>query len=617
MKTSQEGGSGRKGRRAVQDGAGVPKLTGADIELGNFIQGGHHAGTTYAEASRAILREIQGIERVSEFSTQCDCERCRALREQKASTGAVYGGKEGSNLTYSYSTGAQDWGRKYLPANGGCIYIDLDHLEMCLPEVLTAYDHVAAFRAMLRIVTDGLDRANRRLPGGQRIVVLVNNSDGQGHSYGSHLDVLVSRRSYDHIFNRKLHHQLFLASLFASSIAITGSGKVGSENGQPAVAFQISSRADHLERLCAVQTTFNRPLINSRDESLCGNPSLASDPGHPGLHLARLHIICYDNTLMQTATLLKVGITQIFLSMLEQQQQQGPELILDDPVEAVQVWSRDPSLKAKARLASGKQYSAVDMQEAILEHAAKFVGEGWADSTVPRAREILDLWTETVGLLRRGDFDALSRRLDWVLKWRILQAVVEEKGLEWESPVVKHLDQVYSSLDPDEGLFWAYERSGMCDKVVTDGEIERFINEPPDDTRAWLRAQLLRRAEPSTIVDVDWDAIRFKFREQAGDRWPFYSYATMEMPDPCGFTRALFQARLDQARSVETLVRSLEHGGGVPHHHEDSAQEEGGAGAVATVRRPAPPARLGNKPQGGASPEEKQTVGEGGSDGSR
>jgi len=45
----------------------------------------------------------------------------------------------------------QDRGRRFLPTNGGCAYIDLDHLELALPETLSAFDHVAYWRAMLHV----------------------------------------------------------------------------------------------------------------------------------------------------------------------------------------------------------------------------------------------------------------------------------------------------------------------------------------------------------------------------------------------------------------------------------------------------------------------------------
>ena len=126
--------------------------------------------------------------------------------------------------------------------------------SVCIPEVLSAYDHVAAWHAMLRVARDALDAANARQPPDARIQVLVNNSDGSSNSYGSHLNFLLTRQAWDDMFRRKLHQLLYLAAYQASSIVFTGQGKVGAENGAPRVRYQLSQRADFLERLVGTQT---------------------------------------------------------------------------------------------------------------------------------------------------------------------------------------------------------------------------------------------------------------------------------------------------------------------------------------------------------------------------
>src|SRR2546425_10889079 len=213
----------------------LPKLCGADVELGNFIVGLDQTGGTGPAASRALLREIDGLPGAPVFGPSL----------------SRWGGwKSGDDALASprYGYNPQDWGRKYLPSNGGCCYIDLDHLELCLPEVLSAYDHAACWHAMLRIARAALEKANEKLPERKQIQVLVNNSDGRGNSYGSHLNFLITRRAWDNIFRRKIHYMLYLAAFQASSIVYIGQGKVGSENGAPDVVFQISQRADFFER---------------------------------------------------------------------------------------------------------------------------------------------------------------------------------------------------------------------------------------------------------------------------------------------------------------------------------------------------------------------------------
>ncbi len=502
----------------------VPKLCGADIELGNFVLGLERVGGSGYEASRALLREIEAPY----------AERGR------------YGG-------YAYNP--QDWGRKYLSSNGGCFYIDLDHLECCLPEVLSAYDHVAAWHAMLRIARQALTAANAKLPAGQTIQVMINNSDGRGNSYGSHLNFLVTRRAWDNIFERKMHHLLYLAAFQASSIVYTGQGKVGAENGTPAVAYQLSQRADFFESLTGIQTTYRRPIVNSRDEALCGQGQRASgtyEPG-PSSELARLHCIFFDNTLCHGSSLLKVGVMQLMLALLEAERI-DPGLILDDPVAAVVRWSHDPTLKARARMASGKGMTAVELQLRFLEEAQRFAARGGFDAVVPRAGEILTLWEDTLVKLRAGDLTALAGRLDWVLKLRTLERALQSRpGLTWEAPQMKHLDFLYGSLDREQGLYWASEQLDEVEQLVSEPDIERFVHEPPDDTRAWTRATLLRIAGADGVQEVDWDAI--KFRRAVPGYWS--QVRTLRLDDPLGFTKAAVEDVIERASTLGEILDAL------------------------------------------------------------
>jgi proteasome accessory factor A len=518
----------------------LPKLCGADIELGNFILGLERRGSTGYEASRALLREIEGLPRTPSYPY------------------SYGGGYFGSSAGYysggsGYGYNPQDWGRKYLSTNGGCVYIDLDHLELCLPEVTGAYDHVAAWHAMLRIARQALMAANAKLPPGQKIQVLVNNSDGQGNSYGSHVNFLITRRAWENLFKRKIYPMLYLAACQVSSIVCTGQGKVGAENGAPPVEFQLSQRADFFETLTGEQTTFNRPLVNSRDEALCGHSRYGTLGGRATGDMARLHCIFFDNTLCHVASLLKVGVMQIVLAMIEAERI-NLNLILDDPLDAVVRWSHDPTLQARARMTSGREPTAVELQLLFLEEAKRFVEAGGCDERVPRAGEILALWEDTLLKLQKGDFAALAPRLDWVLKLGILQrAMKQHPDLTWNSPQIKHLDHLYSSLDPSEGLYWAYENSGLVERIVTEAQIEQFVHGPPEDTRAWTRAMLLRKAGPDLVDGVDWDWVRFK---KGGSYW-WPTYRTLDLANPLAFTKTETERIFQETTTLDATLDAL------------------------------------------------------------
>ena len=522
----------------------LPKVCGADLELGNFILGVKSEGSTGREASRALLAAIKGLPRRDFIRYSNPPSNWQSM---------VYGGQQGSGHKFHCSRDddyhPQDWGRKFLAENGGCIYIDLDHLELAICEVTNAWDHVAATHAMLRIARAAMHAANADQSDGRRIQVLVNNSDGQGNSYGSHLNFLITRRAWENIFNRKFHYLQYLASYQVSSMIFTGQGKVGAENGAPATPFQLSQRADFFEKLSSLPTTFQRGLVNSRDEALCGKSDNSTRPGAP----ARLHSIFFDNTLAHGSSVLKVGVMQIILAMLEAERC-DPSLILDDAVEAAIRISHDPTLQTCVELTSGAQLTAIELQERFLHDARQFAAELGFAGVVPRSAEILDLWEDTLAKLKAGDLQQLAPRLDWVAKLMTLERAMDRRPeLDWGSPEIKMLDHLYSSLD-DDGIYWSYENNGFAERLVDDARIQHLTENPPDDTRAWTRAMLLRCGRESHIDSVDWDSVGFKLRGR--NYWP--SYRRVSLGNPLMLTRVEAEPLFQRAASLEEILDSIE-----------------------------------------------------------
>jgi Pup amidohydrolase len=526
----------------------LPKLCGADIELGNFIIGLEQSGGTGYQASRALLAEIHGLPR-----RQNRYYGNGFYGNWSSSLSTAHGAWENSRTGICASTNEsaynpQDVSRRFLSSNGGCAYIDLDHVELCLPEVCSAFDHVAAWHGMLRIMRTALDRANEGRPPNRRIQVLVNNSDGQGNSYGSHLNFLIRRLTFDNLFCRKPHYLQFLASFQVSSILLTGQGKVGAENDRPSAPYQISQRADFCATLQGVQTTYDRPIVNSRDEALCGRRGI-DDPSAP----ARLHVIFFDSALAHGSALFRVGPMQLILTLIELGLVNA-RLILDDPLSALLCYSHDPTLQSRAELICGERLTALELQSAYLEEVKRYAAQGVFQGVVLRAEEIIALWEDTVCKFAKGDWMAVAPRLDWVMKLMAIERAMEQGSeLDWDSPEIKVIDHLYSSLDSD-GLYWAYEASGFAAQLVTPERIAHFTANPPADTRAWTRAMLLRRATPDIVVSVDWDTITFKLRGRY--TWP--TYRTLSLANPLGFTEAEAQPIFDSFLDFGDLLDALE-----------------------------------------------------------
>lgn len=520
----------------------LPKICAADVEVGNFITGIDACGSTCELAARAVLSEIAGVAR------------------DALSDGASGSPPEPSGT----SLDSRDWGRTWLLTNGGCCYIDLSHLELCLPECRSAYAHTAAWHAMLRIARRAQTRANAKLPEGQRIEIIVNCSDGKSNSYGAHQDYQITREAWDNLFKRRLHYMLFLASHQVSSIILTGQGKVGAENGRPKVDFQISQRADFFHVLQSQHTTFDRPLCNSRREFHSGDGAAYWRGVPRGRRPARLHCIFYDSVLCHAANILRTGMMQIVLAMVEGHRV-NPGLIVEDPVHAVSAWSHDPSLRRKMRMASGKRYTAVELQMRFAEEAREFAERHDLAGIVPGASSILALWQDSLDKFRAGATGQLIPRVDWLLKKSIMEEALRcDPSLSWDSHQLKYLDHLYASLDPRAGLFWQYESGGVTERLVREEHIEALTKEPPSDTRAWSRAMILRRIGQRNVRSVNWDCV--SCRDGGDDYWS--PRIELELPDPAGFTRANVGPILERVQSLGELHSALcdlrARGAGVP-----------------------------------------------------
>jgi len=538
-----------------------PPLGGGDLELCNFILGRGDERDTAMEAARKLVAEFDGIPAEGRAESAWTDNRDYPGVYRDNALFRSYGAWDRPASDRKNAINPQDWSRKFT-LNGGSAYIDLSHAEICIPEVRSPQDYVKYHHAMLRVAAGAQASANEKLRlYGRQLQVMANNSDGPA-SWGAHTNFLIPRSTFDDIASRKIHYLSFLASYQVSSIVFTGQGKAGSENNEPAVEYQITQRGDFMQCVCGTQTTFNRPLVNLRDEAHCGRKSSP---------WARLHVIFYDAALCHVANYLKFGVMQIVLGMIASGRV-NLKLILDDPVDALHGWGHDITLRRRCRTMLGEELTAVELQLRFLQEARQFVDSGECD--LADAPRIMSLWEDTLMKLKAGDFEALAGRLDWVLKLLAIRGAMERKPeLTWDSPEVKCLDMCYSSLNPGDGLFWAFERAGSTQRIVPEEEILRATTEPPQDSRAWTRAMLLRRFGDS-VESMDWDRIRFRL-----DRGGFAGseFRTLEMPDPLGMTREKMERVLTDGKSLVEVLDELGSRADVPSSDvvQSSCYEQG------------------------------------------
>jgi proteasome accessory factor A len=412
--------------------------------------------------------------------------------------------------------------------NGARYYVDHAHPEYSTPECASIRDLVVHDKAGERVLERSLAELERAVPGGQRIAVYKNNSDGKGNSYGTHENYLVDRATPFASIVRDL------TPFFVSRQIFTGAGKVGAEapwDDRDRHRFQLTQRADFFEAEVGLETTLKRPIINTRDEP-------HADPDK----YRRLHVIVGDANLCEVAIFLKLGTTALVLKMIEDEYL--PDLTLANPVASLHEVSRDPTCRAEVRLADGRRPSAIQLQWEYLERAKKYVDQ---EDTTAENQEVVERW-EAVLTALEDDPLQLHRELDWVAKYRLLEAYRERDGLGWNDHKLRLVDLQYHDVRRGKGLYHRLVAGGNVERLVADEEIERAVMEPPEDTRAYFRGRCISKYRDA-IAAASWDSLIFDAGREALQRVP--------MREPLRGTRAHVQDLLERSPDPGTLVDLL------------------------------------------------------------
>ncbi len=376
--------------------------------------------------------------------------------------------------------------------NGSRLYVDHAHPEYSGPECSTALDVTTWDAAGDALILTGARAASART--GLDIRCYKNNTDGKGHSYGCHENYLLPRGvPFERIVAQ-------FTGFLVSRVVVTGSGRVGLGVWSEQPGFQISQRADYFERLVGLETTVNRPIINTRDEP-------HADPRH----WRRLHVIPGDATLSQLQTFVKVGSAAAVLAVIAENRCHVPEL--DDPLGALRTFSRDTTCRVQVLCRDGVRRSAVELQRLYLDAAGGEAAEEWSAILTDLAADPL----------RCAD------RLDWAAKLRLMQGLRTRHGLGWGDPRLAAIDLAYADLDPQRSLHAKLVARGDMRSLVDPAVVARAMTEPPPATRAMRRAQLLRE-HGDAVLAADWSVLSVL---QPGGR-----VRILHLPDPAGRDQA-------------------------------------------------------------------------------
>ena len=412
--------------------------------------------------------------------------------------------------------------------NGARFYQDTGcHPEYATPECASPRDLVIFDRAGERILEDLQLYAEEKIREERiaaKLSIFKNNTDFVGNSYGCHENYLVDR-DVDFYY---LAEQLI--PFLVTRQILSGAGKVFQT--QDGVHYCISQRAQHIYQKISGTTTNDRSIINTRDE-----------PHADREKYRRLHVIVGDSNMSEYTIYLRNGATALVLSMIEDGAIRK-DLALRDPVRAIKEISHDSTCKREVQLENGKKLTAVQIQREFLELALQYTSSRSIDAMT---RDVLAKWQHVLECLERDPM-LLAGEIDWVIKKAMIESFMQKKGLDWESSQVQMLDLQYHDLRPDKGLYYVLERQGRVARIVSDEEIARAVNEPPEDTRAYFRGQCLKRY-PGEVFGVNWDSISFGIGDEPIKR--------VLMGEPLKGSKLHVAELLDASPTAADLVKNL------------------------------------------------------------
>ena len=463
--------------------------------------------------------------------------------------------------------------------NGGRVYVDHAHPEYSAPETTDPFEAVRYDHAGDLIMQAATEHARKQT--GTPIALHRNNVDGKGSCWGAHENYMMARAVPFDLVTRLMTLHFVTRQIYA------GSGRVGIGENSEIPGYQLSQRADYIHAKVGLQTTFERPIINTRDES------------HSTDAYRRLHVIVGDANRMEVPQALKladhehaaVAARTCGRGRIRPERLSLDELKLADPVEAMHTVSRDLTLGQSCRWPTAAKPNAWLIQLKLRQAVhRRRTGRRYRHRrrTCPRRTNppsIMAMWQQALidcaSIRHAADDDERlamtgeASRIEWLLKWQLLEKLrrkittTSAPGVAngWNDPRLKVIDLKWAALDPADSIFTKLEP--RTERVVSAADIARATTEPPEDTRAWLRAKLVAQFGDE-VAAASWSrlTVRDPHAADEGEAVEFYGNAghmaatdhhlfSLDISDPLAFTKAHCETELNSAEHAIDLLKSL------------------------------------------------------------
>jgi proteasome accessory factor A len=162
------------------------------------------------------------------------------------------------------------------------------------------------------------------------------------------------------------------------------------------------------------------------------------------------------------------------------------------------------------KLVGGRELSALEIQREYHARVSQYVQSTGSDAETDH---VLSEWGRILDTLA-DDPLKLSREVDWVTKYQLIEDYRRKRDLPLSHPRVAMLDLQYHDVNTDRGLYYVLQRNDKVDRVTDDHTIQTAMSQPPQTTRAKLRGDFIREAKRKRRdFTVDW--VHLKLNDQA------------------------------------------------------------------------------------------------------
>lgn len=412
-------------------------------------------------------------------------------------------------------------GQRNFKPNGSRVYKDVgNHIEYGTPECRSAKDAVIYDKAGELLVHEMISKGREREQITEKFMVFKNNLDSvyttrSLRCWGCHENYMIPQFHSVNIVNNKRvvfrKEMLFhLIIPFVVTRQIYGGAgwfflgnNIGTQRASDKRPFYIlSQRAPFVSSLESSEFPFGHtrayPLhkqMISRKASFGAN------------NFQRLEIRVGESNLAEWSTYLKIGTTAIVLRMIEDgfltDYLSLDNYTIRDPLLALKEIASDISCRKRTVGIGNLRAKPSEVQRSLYLEPAKVYLTRYGASE--EEKDIMEKWEYVLNTIDKNPLK-LSDRLDAWIRFKLLLDYRKKHRILWNHWKLGALNFAYDNIDRKRSVFYRIQELGAVKRIVTDKEICLAKTNPPDNTRAKLRGQMVGLAEKNNwFYEVDWN----------------------------------------------------------------------------------------------------------------